>query len=164
MPIPVSPGFLLYAQTLALDGVFIWWMSGHDIIFFDFSNEVFRTTPLPRLLENCDRSSTITSLNGHVALLAFSSFEINPKWYSELEIWVLLEFGVQESWTRVTTIGLPMDLKRRLGFWKGGSCSWRVVRGNWSCMILLQTQKELSNCWDEGIVLNCLHTPSLVAV
>jgi len=28
-----------------------------------------------------------------------------------LGVWVLLEFGVKESWTRLTTIGLPMDLE-----------------------------------------------------
>jgi hypothetical protein len=31
---------------------------------------------------------------------------------SSFKIWVLLEFGVKESWTKVTTTGLPMDLER----------------------------------------------------
>jgi hypothetical protein len=29
-----------------------------------------------------------------------------------LGVWVLLEFGVKESWIRLATIGLQMDLER----------------------------------------------------
>jgi hypothetical protein len=63
--------------------------------------------------------NSITFLNGHVSLLAFSGSKMNPK-CPDLDIWVLLEFGVKESWTRLTTIGISIDLKRPLGFWKRG--------------------------------------------
>jgi hypothetical protein len=84
---------------------------------------VLRTTPLPDggCLSEHDYfvGSSIIFLNGHVSLLAFFSSKMNPKCF-DLDIWVLLEFGVKELWTRLTTIGLSIDLKRPLGFWKRG--------------------------------------------
>ena len=35
-------------------------------------------------------------------------------------IWVLFEFGVNESWTRLLRIGGFLGLERPLGFWKNG--------------------------------------------
>jgi uncharacterized phage-like protein YoqJ len=36
------------------------------------------------------------------------------------DIWVMLEFGVRESWTRLLSIRVPLHLKSPLGFWKNG--------------------------------------------
>ncbi|XP_059455617.1 F-box protein At3g07870-like [Corylus avellana] len=126
LPEPMLPfwGNRSSLRTVALDGVFIWWMLDHKIAAFDFSDELLRLTPLPDashlhlLSQDNGGSSIITLLNGHVALLAFSGSKMNAT--RSLEIWVLLEFGVKESWTILTTIGLPMDLERPLGFWKSG--------------------------------------------
>ena len=102
------------SRIVVLDGVFIWWLSDRNIVVFDFNDEVLPMTPLPDLLDYRERSSTITVLNENVAFLAFSSY---PK--CDLEIWVLLEFGVKESWTRLATIGLSMDLEWPGFWWRG---------------------------------------------
>ena len=149
----------------ALDGVFIWRVPGHKIAAFDFTDEVLRTTPLPdggRLSEyDYVVGSSITFLNGHVSLLAFSSSKMNPK-CSDLEIWVLLEFGVKESWTRLTTIGLSIDFERPLGFWKRGE----LLMVNREGQLVLydpftRTKKNLHVVAALDIVL---HTPSSIAV
>lgn len=162
--VPMDFGFLMCPKTLALDGVFIWWFPYHNIIAFDFSDEVFRTTPLPRLSENGDNNgSTITLLNGHVALLAFFGSEMNAKCC--LEIWVLFEFGVKESWTRVTTIGLPMDLERPLGFWKRGELFMENSEGQ---LVLYdpftKTKKNLQIDSIKRTFQIALHTQSSVAI
>jgi hypothetical protein len=51
-------------------------------------------------------------------MLVFPIEDWKKKMY--LDIWVMLEFGVRESWTRLLSIKLPLHLERPLGFWKNG--------------------------------------------
>ena len=171
LPEPMLPfwGNRSSSRTVALDGVFIWWMSDHKIAAFDFTDEVLRLTPLPdashlHLLSQDDNGSIITLLNGHVALLAFSASKMNAT--RPLEIWVLLEFGVEESWTILTTIGLPMDLGRPLGFWKNGELFIENSKGQ---LVLYdpfaQPTKNLQIIDATKRTFQIvLHTPSSVAV
>jgi hypothetical protein len=154
----------------ALDGVFIWRVPGHQIAAFDFTDEVLRTTPLPdggRLSEyDYFVGSSLTFLNGHVSLLAFSRSKFwNPPKCSDLEIWVLLEFGVKESWTRLTTIGLSIDFERPLGFWKRGE----LLTVNREGQLVLydpftRTKKNLHVVDATRTLDIVLHTPSSIAV
>jgi F-box interacting protein len=162
LQVPMYFGFLICSRTLALDGAFIWWMPGHYIVAFDFSDEVFRTMPLPRLSSYCE-SSNISLLNGRVALLAFSGSEMNAK--CSLEVWVLLEFGVKESWTRLTTIELPMGLEMPLGFWRRGELFMESSEGQ---LVLYdpftRTKKNLQIDAIKRSFQIVLHTESSVAV
>ncbi|XP_059434660.1 F-box protein At3g07870-like [Corylus avellana] len=153
-------------RTVALDGVFIWWVPENIIAAFDFNNEVLRTTPLPdgcSLSNYRDENNTITLLNGHISLLAFSRSKMNAK--CDLEIWVLLEFGVKESWTRLSKIGLSMDLERPLEFWKRGELFMVNSEGQ---LVLYDpfthTKKNLQVYGIERTFQIVLHTPSSVAV
>ncbi|XP_062173720.1 F-box/kelch-repeat protein At3g23880-like [Alnus glutinosa] len=109
-----------HPQTLALDGVFLWLAEQDDgvIISFDFTKDVFRTTPLPYSRDLLSFSHQLMGLNGYVAVAVFPHADTNIK--MSLEIWVLLEIGVKESWRRFISIEPPMDLERPLGFWKNG--------------------------------------------
>jgi hypothetical protein len=150
----------------------MWWLGDHNIVSFDFSKEEVQTTPLPddyhlRLLSvdggDCNDNSTISLLNGHVALLAFTGSKMNTKCW--LDIWVLLEFGVEDSWTRLTTLGLPMDLERPLGFWKGGELFMENSEGQ---LVLYdpftRTRRNLQIDAIKKTFQIVLHTPSSVAV
>ncbi|XP_059461149.1 F-box protein CPR1-like [Corylus avellana] len=162
LEVPMFFGFLICSGTLALDGAFIWWMPGHDIVVFDFSDEVFRTMPLPRLSSYWE-SINISLLNGHVTLLAFAGSGMHAK--CSLEIWVLLEFGVKESWTRLTTIGLPMGLEMPLGFWRRGELFMESSEGQ---LVLYdpftRTKKNLQIDAIKRSFQIVLHTKSSVAV
>ncbi|XP_059458064.1 F-box protein At3g07870-like [Corylus avellana] len=116
----VPYGIFAHSQTLALGGVFLWLAEQNNgqIISFDFSDEVFRTTTLPYTRDALGSYHQLMELNGYVAMALFPLSFTNIK--MSLEIWVLLEFGVKESWIRFVSIEPPMDLERRLGFWKNG--------------------------------------------
>ncbi|XP_059458052.1 F-box protein At3g07870-like [Corylus avellana] len=116
--VSVPFGFRGGWRTAAFDGVFFWWSLGLITVAFDFSDEVFRTTPFPHARSALYFSHKLMVLNGCIAMAVFprASGKVNMS----LEIWVLLEFGVKESWTLFINIGLPPDLERPLRFWKNG--------------------------------------------
>jgi F-box interacting protein len=128
LDVSVPLEIVFISMSAALDGVFLWYDEevcdkhkhvSETIIAFDFSNEEIRTMLFPDARFFCDYGEytrTVTELNGSIAMLAF------PKEKKEmyLDIWVMLEFGVTESWTRLLSIGLPLHLERPLRFWKKG--------------------------------------------
>ena len=64
-------------------------------------------------------------LNGFIAMVIYSSMSDNLGF----DIWVLLEFGVKESWTKLITIDPLLDLKRPLLFWKSGQIFMENTKG-----------------------------------
>nr|XP_023889660.1 F-box/kelch-repeat protein At3g23880-like [Quercus suber] len=107
------------------DGFFYWWLGPNKdyderIVSFDCRNEVFRMTPLPdksvigHWHEGC---RSLMVLNGFVAMAVFP---IRRKKKVSFSMWVLLEFGVKESWTRLFRIGHCFDLEWPLCFCKNG--------------------------------------------
>jgi hypothetical protein len=96
-----------------------------------------------------------------VIILFYSETNAN----CSLEIWVLLEFGVTESWTRLTTIGLSLDLERPLGFWKRGELF--IVNREGQLVLydpFKQTKKKLQIKGIKGTFQIVHHTPSSIAV
>jgi F-box interacting protein len=90
------------------------------IIAFDVSEEAFRTTPLPDASVLGRRSDVraLTVLNESVAMLVVRN---ESKWEGKsFDLWVLLEFGVKESWTQLLRIEAFPGLEWPLGFWKNG--------------------------------------------
>ncbi|GLT73414.1 hypothetical protein SLA2020_452750 [Shorea laevis] len=135
----VPYGICAHSETLGLGRVFLWLaeQDGGQIISFDFTDEVFRTTPLPYSRDALD----------------------------VLEIWVLLEFGVKESWTRFVCIEPPMDLERPLGFWKNGKLFMENSEGQ---LVLYdpftQTKKNLGIEGLKDSLEVVLYTQSSVAI
>ncbi|XP_062175164.1 F-box/kelch-repeat protein At3g06240-like [Alnus glutinosa] len=121
-----SGDFQIYegSRSAALDGVFLWYQDGEYedneiIVAFDFSDEEFRTMLFPdaRFFRDYGRCTrTVTELKGSLAMFVFPHRKKNM--YSD--VWVMLEFGVRESWTRLLSIRVPLHLKSPLGFWKNG--------------------------------------------
>jgi F-box interacting protein len=117
------------SQGVALDGGFLWYnVYPHEdfvedrIVAFDFSDEEFRVMQFPDARLFCgygEYKRTLTELKGSVAMFVFPPDEFRKK-KTYLDIWVMLEFGVRESWTRLLSIRLPLHLERPLGFWKNG--------------------------------------------
>ena len=106
------------------NGVCFWWTSrrvkDEKIIAFDVSEEVFRTTPLPdaSVLGRPSDVRALTVLNESVAMLVVRN---ESKWEGKsFALWVLLEFGVKESWTPLLRIEAFPGLEWPLGFWKNG--------------------------------------------
>jgi F-box interacting protein len=133
-----------YFPTTASDGVFFWWavlcQRGMDkfdpdteydnekIVAFDFNEEVFRTTPLPDGFHYNDfYSVNFTVFNGFVAIMGFPKERVITgapvcrlweRTSRSLGMWVLFEFGVKDSWTKLIDIPLSLDFPERpLRFW-----------------------------------------------
>lgn len=107
-----------------VNGVCYWWtlrgVEDEKIVAFDVSEEVFRTTALPDASVLGRRSDVraLTVLNESVAMVvARNKSKSGGKLF---DIWVLLEFGVKESWTRLLRIEAFPGLEWPLGFWKNG--------------------------------------------
>jgi F-box interacting protein len=123
MSMIVSLNFRLHLTFLKveLDGVFLWYankewdFTDDRIIAFDFSEEEFITMTFPDLADEDMR--ILTKLKGSVAMVVFPYLAKDNMY---LHIWVMLEFGFSESWTRLLSIGLPLHLEWPLGFWKNG--------------------------------------------
>uniref|UniRef100_A0A2C9W384 F-box domain-containing protein n=1 Tax=Manihot esculenta TaxID=3983 RepID=A0A2C9W384_MANES len=107
------------------DGVFHWWARdinrNYAIVSFDLSNEVIKTTALPEGIGySCCR--TLFSLNDYVA---FSHCNDG----NQVELWVLLEYGVKESWTKLYTIPCPQNLCQPVGFSSNGELFFSTWTG-----------------------------------
>jgi F-box interacting protein len=124
--------------TTASDGVFFWWVvptehfgkryGNEEIVAFDFSDELFRTTPLPDGAHFSHYSKVnFTVLNGSVAIMGCPQSERKrkrnhkrrEKLGQSLVIWVLFEFGVKESWTKLINIPVLLNHPEKpLGLWR----------------------------------------------
>ncbi|XP_059463525.1 F-box/kelch-repeat protein At3g23880-like [Corylus avellana] len=124
VPLPNFP-------TTASDGVFFWWVASakqEEIVAFDFGDELFRTTLLPDGAHFSDFTSvTFTVLNGFVSIVGFPHQRVRSRKRIRgetsttqcLVIWVLFEFGAEESWTKLINIPLLLDYPERpIGFFR----------------------------------------------
>ena len=113
--------------TFYIDGVFYWYAPSdcdvvlkNEIVAFDMSEETFSMTKVPDKCcvesNNYWRWTTLTELKKRVAMIRYTSESSNITF----NLWVLLEFGVMESWTKLFTIIPASPLGRPLGLWKNG--------------------------------------------
>jgi F-box interacting protein len=140
---------LLNFPTTASDGFFFWWVvptehhgkhyDNEEIVAFDFGEEIFRTTPLPRGAHFSHYSSlNLSVLNGSVAIMGFSHFRSTKRKRMQREesseyfvIWVLFEFGVKESWTKLVSIPVLLYYPERpLGFRRNQVLILEKEKGN----------------------------------
>lgn len=114
------------------------------------SNEVIKTTALPDAFSSRYFWRTILCLNEHVAL----SLSTNR----HVELWVLLEYGVEESWTKLFTVAHPeyLEMALPLGFSRKGE----LFFSSWNQHLLVWNPPEetISPVPLEGAVYasNCL--------
>uniref|UniRef100_A0A2N9J4S8 F-box associated beta-propeller type 1 domain-containing protein n=1 Tax=Fagus sylvatica TaxID=28930 RepID=A0A2N9J4S8_FAGSY len=109
-----------YCRTYT-NGMFSWYGAcdkGYCLWSFDISNEVFLTTPLPDATDFEEKSGRASFMLNELVALAI--YYVDTVLGSEtcFDIWLLHEFGVEESWTKLITIGPLTQINRPLGFWK----------------------------------------------
>ncbi|XP_058753646.1 F-box/kelch-repeat protein At3g06240-like [Vicia villosa] len=132
------------------------------VLSFDWHREVFTTTPIPFDIEDI-----IDFLNGwrHLVLLNGSTALIlNSTRTSTFHIYILGEFGVKESWTKIFTIESFPNLKYPIGMGKrsdmllkkkDGGLVWfdlvtqkitdlNITTKNVSCNILIHKENPIS--------------------
>ncbi|XP_043809747.1 F-box/kelch-repeat protein At3g06240 [Manihot esculenta] len=119
------------------NGTFHWCAKERDhsrdlIVSFDLSNEVIKTTALPDAFSSRYFWRTILCLNEHVVL----SLSTNR----HVELWVLLEYGVEESWTKLFTVAHPeyLEMALPLGFSRKGE----LFFSSWSQHLLVWNPPE----------------------
>lgn len=115
-------------MTFYIDGSFYWYADTSDcnlvlkdeIVAFDMSQETFSVTKVPDKCcvenNNYRRWRTLTELKKRVAMIHHTPESSNIT----CNLWVLLEFGVKESWTKLFTIRAASLLGHPLGLWKNG--------------------------------------------
>ena len=105
-----------------LEGFSFWYADATEdnaerIVRFDFSKETFQTTLLPdETVIGCasNRRHILKALNKSLSLVVLKDWNKDPYF----EIWVLLEFEVRASWTKLFKIDCSNDIRILLGFWK----------------------------------------------
>ncbi|KAL6324969.1 hypothetical protein AAG906_019877 [Vitis piasezkii] len=115
-----------------------WLGSDHEngdvvILLFDTSDEVFGVIPLPDSFGN--QRGDIAVYNEMIALIFYPNTYTDTATATEkcFDMWVMSEYGVKESWTRLFTIGAVSGVERPLGFWSNGG----VFMGSSSGELLL---------------------------
>ncbi|KAB1202195.1 hypothetical protein CJ030_MR8G007905 [Morella rubra] len=107
------------------------------VLSFDMSKEVFLITPLPDeevYGHESDNWKNFFVLNELVAMAIY----IREEGPFELDIWLLLEYGVKESWTKLVTVGPNLTgFIQTLGYGKNDTIFLTNLMGSWSCMTLL---------------------------
>ncbi|TXG64941.1 hypothetical protein EZV62_011935 [Acer yangbiense] len=92
------------------------------IVSFDFANEVFHKIMLPDILSNDEGTKFVNVVGGHLCVFAAADND-----FSAYELWVMMEYGVVDSWTKTCTIEKTEKFWWPLGFTTTGSI---VARGH----------------------------------
>ncbi|GMP21834.1 hypothetical protein CsSME_00000102 [Camellia sinensis var. sinensis] len=119
--VPANIMFLNIWSMLYKSETFCWWAKDGNIeviLSFDMSNEKFHKIPLPFDIGDLGGEHkvirSIVPMNESIALIVYRTKQVE-KFF---DLWVLNEFGVDESWTKLSTIGPLSRVERPLGFWK----------------------------------------------
>ncbi|XP_059440668.1 F-box/kelch-repeat protein At3g06240-like [Corylus avellana] len=149
---------ILNFPTTAADEIFFWWevvdrhshnLINEKIVAFDFNHELFRTTPLPDGAHSTYYSCYhFTVLNGFLTIMGLGfPFEEMRSRSSGLVIWVLFEFGVKESWTKLMNLQLFIENPGRpLGLWKNRELIIQNAKGQLILYNLFtHTKKEVAS-------------------
>ncbi|XP_059436805.1 F-box/kelch-repeat protein At3g06240-like [Corylus avellana] len=134
-------GLNTYINGMASWSASVGW---EGVLSFDMSDEVFLKTPVPDdVLNNCNRHFFLLKESIAMAVGIVVDYLM---WF---DIWLLLEVGVKDSWTRLFSIGpFPDYIERPLGFWKSGIMFFENLDGQ---MVLYDpSTKEMTNLPIQG--------------
>lgn len=93
-----SPRYLeKYRSAPFVNGVYHW-INLRDLLIhsFDFEQEIFQPVPTPLFIETCNNDVELGSLEGCLSICNKRNHPA-PK---DIELWVMNEYGIQESWTK----------------------------------------------------------------
>ncbi|XP_041017162.1 F-box/kelch-repeat protein At3g06240-like [Juglans microcarpa x Juglans regia] len=156
------------------NGIGTWWASGNDdtnwqgILSFDITNEVFLKTPLPDGSDigyPNDKYLEYFLLNELVALgISWKAIveEGSQMWW---DIWLLHEYGVTESWTKLFSVGPLTGVFRPLEYWRNDIIFWEKDDGQLA--LYDPSTKEMTNLQIDGELLSLQIIPymeSLVSI
>ena len=97
------------------------WLGDNGIVYFDMSDEVFGVIPLPESLRR--RRGEITVYNEETIALIFYPVVLTVKEKFQdrcFDVWLMNEYGIKTSITRLYTIGPVSGVEKALGFWCNG--------------------------------------------
>jgi F-box interacting protein len=126
------------------------------VLSFDMREEVFRKKQLTDdVLNHSERHFFLLneSIAMAVTILVEDGIWDGHMWEICFDIWVLLEVGVKDSWTKLFSIGPSKEIERPLGFWKNESIF--LVKHDRQLVLYDPLTKEMSNlqigygvtCW-----------------
>lgn len=95
------------------------------IVAFDLRDEVFREVMLPSCLEQCAWDVHITVFWGKLAVLHYD-YGAHKNFCT---VWVMEEYGLADSWTKLYTVDLRGGLRNLIGFLRNGVVIGTTVRG-----------------------------------
>ncbi|XP_062162393.1 F-box/kelch-repeat protein At3g23880-like [Alnus glutinosa] len=123
------------------------------VLSFDMSNEVFLKTPLPDTYR--EGGEELFVLNELIVITIPMTID---EQYFELiyDIWVLLEIGVKDSWTKLFTIGPFIEINDigwpgPLGFWKNDIML--IVKSDGQLALYDPSSKQLTNLQIHGDIM-----------
>ncbi|XP_009588485.1 F-box protein CPR1-like [Nicotiana tabacum] len=136
------------------------------IVSFNFSTELFQNIPYPDGLVDM-QGKNLVILNECLALICYPTMYF---WFDEqmpqmVDIWVMKEYGVKESWTKEFTIG-PIFIQTPLSIWKNEtemlieSKNGELV----SCNLLSQEIKNLDISGDAETLEVVVCKESLISI
>lgn len=126
----VAPISRFYSRAITLNGVFYWIERVSNkmeiIVSFDLCDEVFGQMTVP---DSCgfddETKSELVVLRGSLSVIFYSKKEERDRCF---EIWVMTEQGVEESWTRLFTVGPFLGIVEPVGSWKNGELIFRYPK------------------------------------
>ncbi|XP_050383768.1 F-box/kelch-repeat protein At3g23880-like [Argentina anserina] len=96
------------------------------IVSFDMSNEVFGEIMLPEVMRNKRRPMVISRYGNCLEILQWD--DLGP--LNSVDMWLMMEYGVVESWTKLVTVKLVPTSFERLGFRNNGDVVIRIRSRN----------------------------------
>ncbi|KAG6646672.1 F-box/kelch-repeat protein At3g06240-like [Carya illinoinensis] len=139
------------------NGIGSWWASGDNdanwvgILSFDITKEVFLATPLPDI---SDIGYPFHKYQQYFLLNELVAFSISWKAIGEEEsrmwwdIWLLNEYGVTKSWTKLFRVGPLTGVIRPLEYWRNDIIFWE--KDDEQLALYDPSTKEMTNLQIEG--------------
>ncbi|XP_062160487.1 F-box/kelch-repeat protein At3g23880-like [Alnus glutinosa] len=144
-------------SRIYINGMASWLAYENDckvfVLSFDMSDEAFLKTPLPDTYR--EGGEELFVLNELIAITIPMTID---EQYFELiyDIWVLLEIGVKDSWTKLFTIGPFIQINDigwpgPLGFWKNDLML--IVKSDGQLALYDPSSKQLTNLQIHGDIM-----------
>jgi hypothetical protein len=148
-------------------GIASWWGSCgselESLLSFDMSNEAFLFTPMPdeRMIGGqFENWREFFVLNEKVALAV--TIKDEEKLETRFDVWLLNEYGVKESWSKLFTLGPLTGIRKPLGFWKNQTMLF-LESSDGQLVVYDTSTEEMSNLQIDGEPFS-LHISILVLI
>lgn len=128
------------------------------VLAFDLSSEEFRKMACPSFPEEYFYSHNLKIINGSLCLIITNNYPWNG--ISVVDLWVMEDYGVDESWTKLTSVKMPSD------FWNLGhftplayskKSKQVLLQINWEKLVIYDLETKTKRDVNiNGAVVSCL--------